>query len=262
MWITGQDVPELFLPDTGHSMVTGRCQNLPDTRLPNRSVSEIIPGTDRNISGHSSQGTGSKDKSRKSIAHGTGQPDITGHNHSADSGRFHRTGHPVRTGQPDNSGHQQNKSGHNRGLTDNLSPTLHNISNKSILIYEPENHSNHDRSLINNSRQRATTSRDTQRGGKHTPSLVRSLFYSHSRSRSRSHSNSVKNTNTDLIRGRYILLPLIYLHHHRRLLTTIIGGNVDTDHDHLSRTKDLIKDTDLLLLPLVPSELINRELIP
>ena len=45
---------------------------------------------------------------------------------------------------------------------------------------------------MNNSRQRATTSGDTQRGGKHTPSLVRSLFYSHSRSRSRSHSNSVK----------------------------------------------------------------------
>lgn len=189
---SGQDVSELFLPDTGHSLVTGRCQNSPDTRLPDRSVSEIIPGTDRNISGQSSQGTGSKDKSRKSTAHGTGQPDITGHNHSADSGRFHGTGQPVRTGQPDNFGHQQNKSGHNRGLTDNLSSTPHNISNNSVLIYEPENHSNNDRSLINNSRQRATTSRDSRRGGKHTPSLVRSLFYSHSRSRSRSHSKSVK----------------------------------------------------------------------
>ena len=189
---SGQDVSELFLLDTGHSLVTGRCQNSPDTRLPDRSVSEIIPGTDRNISGQSSQGTGSKDKSRKSTAHGTGQPDITGYNHSADSGRFHRTGQPVRTRQPDNFRHQQNKSGHNRGLTDNLSSTPHNISNNSVLIYEPENHSNNDRSVINNSRQRATTSRDSRRGGKHTPSLVRSLFYSHSRSRSRSHSKSVK----------------------------------------------------------------------
>lgn len=174
---SGQYVPELFVPDTGH---------------PDKSISEIIPGTDRNISGHSSQGTGSKDKSRKSTAHGTGQPDITGHNYSTDSGRFHRTGQPVRTGQPDNSGHQQNKSGHNRGLTGNRSSTPHNNSNNSVLIYEPENHSNNDRSLINNSRQRATTSRDIQRREKHTPSLVRSLFYSHSRSRSRSHSNSVK----------------------------------------------------------------------
>lgn len=81
---SGQYVPELFVPDTGH---------------PDKSISEIIPGTDRNISGHSSQGTGSKDKSRKSTAHGTGQPDITGHNYSTDSGRFHRTGQPVRTGQ-------------------------------------------------------------------------------------------------------------------------------------------------------------------
>ena len=79
---SGQDVSELFLPDTGHSLVTGRCQNSPDTRLPDRSVSEIIPGTDRNISGQSSQDTGSKDKSRKSTAHGTG------HNRTQSFGRF------------------------------------------------------------------------------------------------------------------------------------------------------------------------------